>query len=123
MSTQLVFYHVKTLAIAVVFGLFALTVQQAHADDAPSATADIIQFGFEPGALQVVPGTTVTWTNHDAIVHSITSGTPDEPTGIFDSGLFDQDGTFSFTFNDAGDYAYYCTRHTFMRGTMSVVAS
>jgi len=72
-------------------------------------------------ALQVAAGTTVTWTNHDAIIHSVTSGSPDAPDGAFDSGFFDQAGTFSFTFTDSGDYTYFCMRHNFMRGTVSVV--
>ncbi len=99
--------------------LAVLATPAAHADDA-TATMDISQFAFAPAALQVPVGTTVTWTNHDAIIHSVTNGTPDAPAAAFDSGFFDQDGTFSFTFNDAGDYPYFCKRHNFMQGTISV---
>ncbi len=120
MSISAQLHRLRFCTLTVALGLFALTAPLAHADDA-TATADIIQFGFEPATLQVGAGTTVTWTNHDAIIHSVTSGSPDEPDGAFDSGFFDQDGTFSFTFTDSGDYTYFCMRHNFMRGTVSVV--
>jgi plastocyanin len=119
MSISAQMHRVRFYTLAAALGLFALTAPPTHADDA--TTADIIQFGFEPAALQVAAGTTVTWTNHDAIIHSVTSGSPDAPEGAFDSGFFDQDGTFSFTFTDSGDYTYFCMRHNFMRGTVSVV--
>jgi len=99
--------------------LSLLGIPIAHAQDA-TATVDILQFGFQPETLQVPVGTTVTWTNHDAIVHSVTNGTPDAPAGAFDSGLFDVNQTFSFTFSDPGDYTYFCSRHNFMHGTISV---
>ena len=113
-------YRLRSCTLALVISLFALTAPLAHADDG-AATANIIQFGFEPATLQVAAGTTVTWTNHDAIIHSVTSGTPDAPDGAFDSGFFDQDGSFSFAFTDTGDYTYFCMRHNFMRGTVTVV--
>ena len=120
MSIPAQLHRLRFSTLAVALGLLALTAPLTHADDA-IATADIIQFGFEPAALQVAAGTTVTWTNHDAIIHSVTSGAPDAPDGAFDSGFFDQNGTFSFTFTDSGEYTYFCLRHNFMRGTVSVV--
>ncbi|MGI9147371.1 MAG: cupredoxin domain-containing protein [Chloroflexota bacterium] len=101
------------LAAALALSFVAAPV--SHAQD-----ADVIQFAFQPTPLQLAVGTTVTWTNHDSIVHSVTHGTPDAPGGSFDSGLFDENQTFSFTFTDAGDYTYFCMRHNFMRGTISV---
>lgn len=50
----------------------------------------------------------------------VTSGAPDERTGLFDSGEFDTGQTFSFTFPDAGTYAFFCDRHEFMRGEVVV---
>src|SRR5579859_3773263 len=101
MSTPAQLHRLRFCTLAVALGLLALTARLTHADDA-SATADIIQFDFEPAALQVAAGTTVTWTNHDAIIHSVTGGSPDAPDGAFDSGFFNQAGTFSFTFTDSG---------------------
>lgn len=91
----------------------------ARADDA-SPSVDIVQFGFQPADIQVAAGTAVVWTNHDAIVHSVTSGTPDAPDGAFDSGLFDQDMQYTMTFDSPGAYSYFCTRHPFMHATVTV---
>ncbi|HEV7665554.1 MAG TPA: plastocyanin/azurin family copper-binding protein [Chloroflexota bacterium] len=99
--------------------LFASTAPASYADDT-TAQADIVLFEFTPATLDVAAGTSVTWLNHDAIVHSVTQGAPDAPGTLFDSGLFDQDQTFTFTFTVPGEYTYFCTRHTFMHGMINV---
>ena len=82
------------------------------------------EFSFYPGDLTVSAGTVVTWTNQDTVVHSATSGTSDgsvgQPDGFFDSGLVDPGGTFEFTFTEPGTYAYFCTPHPWMQGTITV---
>ena len=60
------------------------------------------------------------WTNHDAIIRSVTSGSPDNPTRAFDSGFLDQNQPFAFTFAEPGDYTYFCRRHSFMQGHVLV---
>ncbi len=65
-------------------------------------------------------GTTIKWTNNDAVTHTVTSGVPGNPTGVFDSGNIAPGGTFSYTFNQAGTYNYYCKIHTSMRATITV---
>ena len=77
--------------------------------------AEIRQFAFQPKALEVPVGTTVTWTNDDAIQHSVTAS-----DGSFDSGFFTQGGTFAHTFDTPGTYAYYCARHGSMTGEVVV---
>jgi len=84
------------------------------------STAEIRQFAFSPNPLQVSAGSMATWTNTDAIEHSITSGSPDSASGVFDSGFINQGQTFSFQFDQPGDYTYFCRRHTFMQATVSV---
>jgi plastocyanin len=90
------------------------------AQAAPSTTAsfatEIRQFAYRPGRIEVPLGTTVTWTNQDGAQHSVTSA-----NGAFDSGLFAQGGTFSREFHSAGEFAYFCTRHPSMTGTVTVV--
>lgn len=67
---------------------------------------------YDPSTLTVSVGTTVTWTNKDNVVHSVTSGTPGAPDGIFDSGSMANGTTFSYTFNTAGTHPYYCVPHS-----------
>lgn len=92
---------------------------------APSPTPAVAQveirlFGFKPEVLEVPAGTTVRWVNGDATVHTVTSGTPEMPSGLFDSGPLEQGGSFSFTFQQPGEYPYFCQRHTHMRGVIRV---
>jgi nitrite reductase (NO-forming) len=82
------------------------------------------EHAFDPPLLQIPVGTTVLWTNHDTIAHTVTSGYSDglagTPDGKFDSGYIDAGATFTFTFEEAGGYSYYCMPHPWMRGSILV---
>ena len=84
-------------------------------------TATIKVFQFQPKAIEVRVGTTVTWTNEDNIDHTVTSGTPEMPVGNFDSGGFGRGQSFSAVFHTPGDYTYFCARHKSMRGMVRVL--
>ncbi len=43
-----------------------------------------------------------------------------EPDGFFDSGRFMKDESWSFTFNEAGLFRYFCTFHPWMEGIVVV---
>jgi plastocyanin len=75
---------------------------------------------YDPNPVQVKAGGTVTWTNNDSTAHTATSGQGAEPDGTFDSGILAQGASFSFTFENAGEYPYFCTLHPNMVGTVSV---
>lgn len=75
---------------------------------------------FSPANINVTVGTTVTWTNKDSYAHTVTSGTTGSPSGLFDSGNLGSNGTFSFKFNSAGTFPYYCRIHSSMSGTITV---
>lgn len=90
------------------------TVTKTPETDAGSEVA-IVNFTFAPDSLTVKVGTTVTWTNQDSMRHTVTSD-----DGFFDSGLFGQGETFSYTFAEAGTYPYYCIPHPYMKGTIIV---
>jgi amicyanin len=83
-----------------------------------SHTVDIANFAFSPATLTIQVGDTVTWTNLDAVQHTATS-----TTGVFDSGLLDQDAGYSFTFTQPGTYDYLCTPHPTMTGQIVVQAA
>jgi LysM repeat protein/plastocyanin len=74
-----------------------------------TTTSVIMQnIGFMPNTLTIQRGTTVVWTNLDPGPHTVTSGTPGNPDGLFDSGQKQTGQTFSFKFDNAGQYHYYC---------------
>jgi len=109
----------------------AVTPSQPLTNTVPTTTTStqvsvpvvINTFMFQPERIEVPVGTTVVWTNQDAIEHTVTAGTPGNKTGLFDSGFFNQGQQFSYTFTNVGEYAYFCQRHTSMRGVVVVVSA
>jgi plastocyanin len=86
----------------------------------PNAVS-IVSNTFNPANRSVQAGTTITWTNNDNVAHTVTSGTPQNPTSnIFDSGSIPPGGTFQHTFSQAGSFAYYCTLHPTMTAQITV---
>jgi len=79
---------------------------------------------YEPTDITVQPGTSITWSNHDTVIHTATSGDSDSgtPDGRFDTG-FIQPGkskTVILIPGAKGKIAYFCQVHPFMRGEVTV---
>jgi plastocyanin len=73
-------------------------------------------YRFEPVAIRVPAGTTVTWRNTDNFTHSVRVTDGDFPELSLKPG---ESGTL--TFDQPGEYAYVCTYHAQeMKGTVSV---
>ena len=90
---------------------------------APAANSAVTvkQFQFMPAELTVKAGTSVTWTNQDDILHTATSGaTPGTSDGKFDGQMDGRGKSFSHVFDQPGRYPYFCSRHTWMTGTVVV---
>jgi len=69
------------------------------------------------------PGGEATWHNIDTAAHTVTSGTPAEGLDdVFDSGLVAAGGMFSYKFEEAGTYDYFCMVHPWMTGIVTVSA-
>ena len=62
----------------------------------------------------------VTWKNEDSAFHSVTSGSYEDPDGMFDSGHLDPYEVFSYKFEEPDMYPYYCTLHPWMAGQIKV---
>ena len=76
---------------------------------------------FIPASITVNPRDTVTWANDDTAAHTVTSGTVESgPDQIFDSSLFMAGTTFEHTFDDSGEYDYFCMVHPWMIGKVQV---
>lgn len=91
---------------------------QDDTDAVAESDVMIMDYAYSPATITVKKGSTVTWVNHDDIEHTVTSS--DDSPVSFDSGLFGKNETFSFTFDEAGTYQYYCTPHPYMKGTVVV---
>lgn len=108
----------RGILVALVLGpvtgiLLALGPLSAAPDT--KATVTIDNFTFGPGELDISPGTTVTWINHDDIPHSVV-----ESDAKFRSKALDTDDSYSFTFTTAGTFRYFCGLHPHMVGKIVV---
>ena len=105
----------------------------------PPKAMTIKGFAFSPNAVEVTKGTTVTWTNEDTVPHTVTTGIapptfPPLPSGAsptpfpslnsgdgkVNSGRIEPRRTFSFTFNEAGTFNYFCSVHPAMKAAITV---
>lgn len=94
------------------------TTAAAPATPSPAAAplaVSIAGFAFAPATLHVPVGGSVTWTNKDAVTHTVT---PD--AGGIDAHELPVGAGFSQTFDTPGTYAYHCAIHPFMKGTIIV---
>ena len=82
-----------------------------------STEVRIDNFSFEPVTLTVPVGTTVTWRNRDDIPHTVVSS---DDRKAFKSRALDTDEKFSFTFDKAGNYPYFCSLHPKMTAKVVV---
>jgi plastocyanin len=77
----------------------------------------LIDESFQPPALEVAVGGTVTWENIDGDDdHTVTAD-----DGAFNSGVMPAGTTFEHTFEAPGTFPYFCAIHPEMVGTITVV--
>jgi plastocyanin len=81
-------------------------VQASGPAGAATVTVAMDNFVFVPKTLQVKKGTTVVFVNHDSAKHTVTSD-----SGKFDSGDIGPGATYTFQFNEVGQFPYYCRFH------------
>jgi plastocyanin len=82
----------------------------------PGANEVWIQnMAFNPSTITVAANTTITWTNKDAIGHTVTSD-----AALFDSGTIGTNGVYSHTFATAGTFTYHCAIHPVMKATVII---
>jgi plastocyanin len=79
------------------------------------ASVSIRDNSFSPSVITVRRGTQIRWTNNGANVHNVTGD-----NNLFSSGSIPAAGTFERVFNDEGAFAYRCTIHPNMQGTILV---
>ena len=70
---------------------------------------------YEPARVEVSAGSTVRWTNEDAVVHTVTAR-----DGTFNSGVMKTGDEYSLTFDEPGTYEYFCAIHPLQGGQVVV---
>ncbi|TBR25810.1 MAG: hypothetical protein EPO63_01255 [Candidatus Nitrosotenuis sp.] len=93
-----------------------VTVEMAKGAASNTSCADKC---YIPNDVQVKVGGTVTWKNADTAAHTVTSGKDATSDGLFDSGMVMVGKTFSYKFDKAGTYDYYCMVHPWMTGKVT----
>jgi plastocyanin len=107
------------LAVVAALSLAPATAAAQHGEHgaAPGGgTAVSIQFAaFDPPFVDVLTGDSIRWTNDSVRQHDVAA-----VDAAFNSGSLRAGTMFTHAFTEAGDVAYYCTIHPFMRGTVAV---
>lgn len=77
---------------------------------------------FAPNAINVIPGSTVSWTNDDITEHTVTAneeGSSAAPP-LFDSGPIPPGMAWDNKFDSPGTFGYHCSIHPWMTGRVAV---
>jgi plastocyanin len=123
--TSSAFRWCALVALAAVFALLGspALVRAARAEappplrvakvEDPQVTID--NFAFSPPTLTVFVGSTVTWTNQDDMVHTVT-----EANRLFSSKSLETGDVYAHTFTAPGTYTYFCALHPRMTATIIV---
>jgi len=108
------------MRLAVLLAGLLLLAAGCGGDDenaAPVATTDVEMaksYRFEPQAIRIEAGDTVTWTNDDNFTHTVRVDGQDDHK-------VDRGDSVSITFDKPGTYHYVCTLHRRdMDGTVTV---
>ena len=70
---------------------------------------------FVPRAINVMPGSIVSWTNEDMTPHTVTAD-----NNLFDAGPISPGDTFENVFDTPGELGYHCSIHPWMTGRVMV---
>jgi plastocyanin len=115
MQNKTVFPLMAIFAVAMTIGMqpaFAETVT-VSTPQGTSPGCEATNECFIPYEITVNVGDEVVWSNDDSAAHTVTSGgAADGPSGVFDSSLFMAGTTFSFQFDEEGEF------HTFVWFTL-----
>ena len=103
--------------VAALVSLLGLTACSSDSgSDAPAATVRVENMSYSPASVTIKKGETVEWIFDDnGLPHDVVE-TADE---TFKSELLTE-GSYSYTFEEAGTFDYHCTPHPMMLGTVVV---
>jgi plastocyanin len=109
---------IAVMAVALVDPSGTADARPVHAATSVVARAGsvtVANMAFSPAAVSTSLGGSVTWTFSDSVAHTTTSD-----QGFWDSGTKTGGTTYSHTFASAGTFAYHCSIHPMMHGTVKV---
>src|SRR5439155_69159 len=90
-----------------------------NSSNAPTtASVSIKNMAYNPGSVSVAMGSTITWSNNDTTIHTVTAD-----DGSFNSGNIAVGATYSAVFSTTGTFSYHCTLHPEMTGKVVVTGA
>lgn len=82
----------------------------------PAGTVvSIVNFDFEPSAVDLAAGETITFVNNGTASHTSTA-----VDGLWDSGTLAPGESFDVTIAETGELPFFCNIHPSMEGTLNV---
>lgn len=78
-------------------------------------SAEMFRYLFVEDRIEIPAGTTIEWTNHDAVVHTVAAD-----DASWNSGAIQPGARWSATYSEPGTYPFHCGPHPFMKGTVIV---
>jgi plastocyanin len=102
------------LALGVCASTFFSGAARAQKPAAPTHTVVIHNFAFQPADLTVHVGDTIVWKNTDIVSHTVTAA-----GGSFDSDEIRPGKSWKFVAKKPGRFAYSCSPHPNMHGTLT----
>lgn len=84
--------------------------------DAAEVGVRVVDKDFEPRDLTIKRGARVTWVWDGDLPHNVI-----DDRGGFESPTLQDGDEWSMTFEEPGEYYYYCSLHHIMQGTLRVV--
>ncbi len=113
-----IFYSGFFALVTAAFLMFSCSKSNSYNSSNPpasTASVSIKNMAFNPLSLSISTGTTVTWENNDTTAHTVTAD-----DGSFNSGTIAVGARFTRAFSTTGTFAYHCTLHPEMTGTVVV---
>lgn len=105
----------RIATFAAALGLMLGIIGPSMAAQPKTHTVTMESMRFQPDVLTVAPGDIVVWVNKDLVPHTATS-----KVGGFDSNVILASESWRYTVPKKGDFAYICTFHPAMKGTLRV---
>jgi plastocyanin len=116
MKTKL--FYTGVLAVLLAAIVFVSCHKSNSSNAVTAASVSIKNMAFNPGSVSVTTGATITWSNNDTTIHTVTAD-----DGSFNSGNIAIGATYTKVFSTAGTFSYHCTIHPEMTGKVVVTTA
>ncbi len=103
-----------SMAVMAVLSVLLVGCPEGPPDDGDAAaTVRMRGMAFSPASVTIRVGEKVRWVNEDLLLHSVSSGNPEDADAgsAFNSPTLFWGGSFEHTFEDEGTFTYFCREH------------